>query len=306
MHPRNRHTGRYDFSALTQSVPELSAFVRMNPSKEPTIDFADPAAVKVLNQALLKTFYGVDHWDIPPGYLCPPVPGRADYVHFAADLLGSVNGGEIPRGDGVRVLDIGVGANCIYPIIGRAEYGWRFVGSDVNPEALTCARNIVEANPSLSKAVKLRLQTSPAVLQGLLTAEERFDLALCNPPFNTSLGEAAANAKRKWANLGRQETGKNFGGHEAELCTPGGEMAFAWRMINESVPFGAQFFWFSVMIAKVDNLPSVLKALSRVKPAASRVIEMAQGQKKSRFVAWTFLDPSQQASWRQQRWSPPA
>ncbi|MFH1018315.1 MAG: 23S rRNA (adenine(1618)-N(6))-methyltransferase RlmF [Pseudomonadota bacterium] len=303
MHPRNRHTGRYDFEALTKSVPDLAAFVTLNPLKERTIDFTDPAAVKALNRGLLKTFYSVDHWDILPGYLCPPVPSRADYIHYAADLLGSLNEGAIPRGDSVCVLDVGVGANCIYPIIGHAEYGWRFVGSDIDSVALACARKTVEANASLSQAVKLRLQTSPAVLQGLFKPDERFDLTLCNPPFNASLDEAQAGTKRKWANLNRPETEKNFGGQGAELWTPGGEAAFAWRLISESAALGTQVLWFSTLISKSANLPSVLKALERVKPADTRTIEMSQGQKKSRVVAWTFLDKKQGEEWRRRRWA---
>lgn len=303
MHPRNKHAGRYDFEALTKSVPDLAEFVTLNPLKEQTIDFADPAAVKALNQALLKTFYGVDHWDIPPGYLCPPVPGRADYIHYAADLLSSLNGGAIPRGDSVRVLDVGVGANCIYPIIGRAEYGWRFVGIDIDSVALACAQKIVEANASLSHAVKLRLQTSPSILHGMLKPDEHFDLTLCNPPFNASLDEAQAGAKRKWANLNRPQTGKNFGGQGAELWTPGGEAAFARRLISESTVLGTQVLWFSTLISKSANLPSVLKSLERVKPADMRTIEMSQGQKKSRVVAWTFIDRKQREEWCRRRWA---
>ncbi|PVF10901.1 23S rRNA (adenine(1618)-N(6))-methyltransferase, partial [Yersinia pestis] len=34
-----------------------------------------------------------------------------------------------------------------------------------------------------------------------------------------------------------------------------------------------------------------------------RTIEMAQGQKVSRFVAWTFLTPEQQAAWVAERWA---
>ena len=305
MHQRNRHTGRYDFPTLIQSVPELGPFVTLNPLKEPTIDFADPAAVKALNRALLKTFYGVEHWGIPPGYLCPPVPGRADYIHYAADLLASSNGGIIPRGDSVRVLDVGVGANCIYPIIGRAEYGWRFVGSDIDAAALACAQKTVEANAALAPAVKLRLQTAPAVLKGLVKPEERFDVTLCNPPFNASADESQAGTKRKWANLKRPETEKNFGGQAAELWTPGGEAAFAWRLISESSALATQVFWFSTLISKSANLPSVLKALERVKPSDTRTIEMTQGQKKSRIVAWTFLDQKQRQEWRLRRWAGP-
>jgi len=305
MHPRNRHAGRYDFEALTRSVPDLAAFVTSSPRGERTIDFADPAAVKALNRALLKTYYGVDSWDIPPGYLCPPVPGRADYVHHAADLLASANGGEVPRGDGVRLLDVGVGANVIYPIIGRAEYGWRFVGSDIDSVALACARETVAANPTLAGSVDLRRQVAPAVLQGLLQPGELVDLSLCNPPFNASLEEASAGARRKWGNLNRRDAGKNFGGRPAELSTPGGEAAFAWRMITESVPLGSRVLYFSILISKSAHVPSVMKALERASPAGVLTIDMSSGRKKSRVIAWTFLDKKQREAWRRKRWAGP-
>ena len=41
----------------------------------------------MLNRAILMHHYGVKSWDIPAGYLCPPIPGRADYIHSVADLL---------------------------------------------------------------------------------------------------------------------------------------------------------------------------------------------------------------------------
>ena len=91
LHPRNRHQGRYDFPTLIKSAPELKKFVIINPYGKESIDFASPEAVRVFNRALLKSFYGIAHWDIPADYLCPPVPGRADYVHFLADLLASGN-----------------------------------------------------------------------------------------------------------------------------------------------------------------------------------------------------------------------
>lgn len=96
LHPRNRHQGRYDFPQLIKSTPELGAFVIINPYGKESIDFANPAAVRVFNRALLKAFYGIAHWDIPADFLCPPVPGRADYVHFLADLLAERNEGLIP------------------------------------------------------------------------------------------------------------------------------------------------------------------------------------------------------------------
>src|SRR4051794_34580867 len=95
LHPRNSHRSGYDFKQLCKSGPGLKAFVSLNRYNDESIDFSDPDAVKALNKALLKYFYGVDQWDIPEGYLCPPIPGRADYIHHVADLLAEINGGII-------------------------------------------------------------------------------------------------------------------------------------------------------------------------------------------------------------------
>nr|WP_298113392.1 23S rRNA (adenine(1618)-N(6))-methyltransferase RlmF [uncultured Pseudomonas sp.] len=308
LHPRNRHQGRYDFPALIKTSPELAAFVIINPYGKESIDFANPAAVKVFNRALLRQFYGIEHWDIPADYLCPPIPGRADYLHYLADLLASGNGGSVPRGAQVRALDIGVGANCIYPLLGNREYGWQFLGSDIAANAIASAKTIVQSNPGLGGAIELRQQADPAhIFQGLLQADERFDLTLCNPPFHASAEEAASGSKRKWRNLGKLDPKRklpvlNFGGQAAELWCQGGEAAFVARLIKESADVRQQVLWFSSLISKAGNLPAVYAALKKAGALEVRTVEMAQGQKQSRFVAWTFLTPPQQQEWRQQHW----
>ncbi|MDX1296856.1 MAG: 23S rRNA (adenine(1618)-N(6))-methyltransferase RlmF [Pseudomonas sp.] len=309
LHPRNRHQGRYDFPALIKASPELAAFVIINPYGNESIDFANPAAVKVFNRALLKQFYGIAQWDIPADYLCPPIPGRADYLHYLADLLAASNGGEIPRGAKVRALDVGVGANCIYPLLGNREYAWRFLGSDTATEAIASAKAIVQANPGLSEAIELRQQSDAAhIFQGLLSSDERFDLTLCNPPFHASAEEATSGSKRKWRNLGKLDPKRklpvlNFGGQAAELWCKGGEAAFVSRLIKESVQVGQQVLWFSSLISKAGNLPLVYSALKQAGALQVQTVEMAQGQKQSRFVAWTFQTPEQQQAWRKERWA---
>ncbi|MGK5084587.1 23S rRNA (adenine(1618)-N(6))-methyltransferase RlmF [Bdellovibrionota bacterium FG-1] len=289
LHPRNRHQGHYDFEQLIKSSPDLAPFVSTTPYHKLSIDFSDPEAVKCLNRALLKHFYGISTWEIPPNYLCPPVPGRADYLHSIADLLSTTNGGIIPRGASVRVLDIGVGANCIYPIIGHCEYGWYFIGADIDPIALASAKQIVQANPVLSNGIELRLQKSPLnIFKGLFQNDEVFDLSICNPPFHASLEDARKGSQRKWKNLGLTPR-LNFGGHGSELWCPGGEAAFVRRMIEESIEFSSRVLWFSTLVSKESTLPTVYAALKKAKATDSRTIEMAQGQKKSRIVAWTFL-----------------
>lgn len=295
LHPRNPHRERYDFPALVRACPELAGFVRANPLGEPTIDFADPRAVRTLNRALLAADYGIRGWDLPEGYLCPPIPGRADYLHHLADLLGGDRGGAPPRGPGIRALDIGVGANLIYPLIGHQAYGWSFVGTDVDPGALAAAAAILQANPQLAGRIELRLQRDPGLLfEGVVRPGERFDLCLSNPPFHASAAEARAGSLRKWRNLGRPEAAAsrgpvlNFGGRGGELWCPGGEAAFVCRMVRESAQQPGLCGWFTSLLSKSANLPRVQAALREAGAARVRVLEMSQGQKRSRIVAWGF------------------
>ncbi|EKS6646740.1 23S rRNA (adenine(1618)-N(6))-methyltransferase RlmF [Enterobacter hormaechei] len=290
LHPRNRHRSRYDMKALCQSCPALQDFIVQTPAGEPSVNFADPLAIKTLNKALLAHFYGVAHWDIPEGFLCPPVPGRADYVHHLADLLADDNGGVVPKQ--ATVLDIGTGANLIYPLIGAHEYQWRFTGSETGAEAFASAQAIINANPGLSRAIRLRRQKdAAAIFNGIIHKNEHYDATLCNPPFHDSAASARAGSERKRRNLGQAEDGAlNFGGQQQELWCEGGEVAFILRMIAESKGFGRQVKWFTTLVSRGDNLPPIYRALTDV--GAVKVVkkEMAQGQKQSRFIAWTFMD----------------
>ncbi|CZY43145.1 23S rRNA mA1618 methyltransferase [Enterobacter ludwigii] len=222
LHPRNRHRNRYDMNALCQSCPSLQDYIVQTPAGEPSVNFADPHAVKMLNKALLAHYYGVAHWDIPEGFLCPPVPGRADYLHHLADLLADDRNGVIP--EQASVLDIGTGANLIYPLIGVHEYHWRFTGSEIGNEAFSSAQAIINANPGLSRSVRLRRQKDAAsIFNGIIHKNESYDATLCNPPFHDSAATARAGSERKRRNLGQAEDAAlNFGGAATGTVVRGG------------------------------------------------------------------------------------
>ncbi|MEC7307311.1 23S rRNA (adenine(1618)-N(6))-methyltransferase RlmF [Vibrio sp. BS-M-Sm-2] len=325
LHPRNQHTGRYDFELLVAALPELKEHLIKNPVGEDTINFSDPLAVKLLNKALLAHHYGVKHWDIPAGYLCPPIPGRADYIHRVADILNSDGQGEPYNHASVKALDIGVGANCIYPIIGATEYKWRCTGTDVDSVSIKTANFIAESNPNLKGKIRARLQAdSESIFKGVIKDNERYDVTICNPPFHSSLEEAEKGSQRKLDNLAanrakkagqsfKPETNKkpvkldkstkqdkptlNFGGQKAELWCPGGEAAFIMKMARESQLFATQVLWFTTLISKKDNVDMVRSELGKLRAKQVKVVEMSQGQKVSRFIAWTFMDDEQRQEW---------
>ena len=292
LHPRNRFRAGYDFLQLIACSPELAAYVVPNAYGDTSVDYANPAAVKALNRALLKSAYGLKTWDVPPGYLCPPIPGRSDYLHYMADLLGTAGAAAISPRPSVSVLDIGTGANCIYPLVGASEYGWRFVGSEIDPVALRWARRLVAANPAVAHLIECRLQASSSdCFTGVIHAGETFDLSMCNPPFHASAEAATEGSRRKRRHLGRNTrtaTHLNFGGKAGELWCAGGELAFVRRMIVQSAERPVVCRWFTTLISKSAHLPRLYQSLKEVGAVDVRTIEMAHGQKKSRILAWTF------------------
>lgn len=307
LHPRNRHHGRYDMEALCHANPALRRHLVRTPAGEPSIDFSAPASVRELNRALLRHHYGIAHWDIPDGYLCPPVPGRADYLHGLADLLAVDAGGHIPRGPRLRVLDVGVGANLIYPLLGQAEYGWSFVGSDIAAASLQAAAGNVRGN-GLDGVIELRRQHNPGQLfKGIIGAGESFSLTLCNPPFHGSAAEAAQGSQRKLRNLaggqraaaGRSRPALNFGGQANELWCRGGEAGFLRSMVEESVELADRVLWFSSLVSRAATLPGLLRQLHQAGAVEVREVAMAQGSKRSRFVAWSFLPGARRRAWLQ-------
>ncbi|MGP1716162.1 MAG: 23S rRNA (adenine(1618)-N(6))-methyltransferase RlmF [Methylophilus sp.] len=285
LHPRNLHRAGYDFSTLVKTHPPLAQYVRANAYGDASIDFANPQAVKALNQALLRQHYGVSVWDIPTQYLCPPIPGRADYVHYLADLLTESSKPPAP----VRMLDIGTGANLVYPLIASQVYGWQCVGVDIDRQALSNAQQIIDGN-GLQQQISLRHQPNPAaIFKGVILPGEQFTLTLCNPPFHASAEAAQAGTQRKWRGLGKPPAqALNFGGQANELVYAGGEAAFLTTMINESKLFARQCVWFTTLVSKASNLPLIYRTLNKVQAVTVNTIPMSQGQKQSRFVAWTF------------------
>jgi 23S rRNA (adenine1618-N6)-methyltransferase len=303
LHRRNLHNSRYDFPQLIKSHSALNEFVALNKYDDLSIDFSNPKAVMALNQSLLSYFYNVKEWSIPKNYLCPPIPGRADYIHYISDLLPSDAKGKVPRGKHIKVLDIGIGANCIYPIIGSYSYDWSFVGSDIDKDAIENVSKIIKENKLLSSNIETIYQSNrDNIFKNIINENDKFYFTICNPPFHSSAQDAIQGTKRKVKSLTKakeklRRPTLNFGGQADELWCDGGEISFITKMINESEEFGKNCFWFTTLVSKQDNLEEIYETLRKLKPVDVRTLNMQTGNKMSRVVAWTFLTKEEQNSW---------
>ncbi len=300
LHKRNPHNSRYDFDTLIKSYPDLKQYVSLNKYDDMSIDFSSQEAVLALNKSLLSYFYNIKNWGIPENYLTPPIPGRADYIHYISDLIPDINN---KVNKNIKVLDIGIGANCIYPIVGSYSYGWQFIGSDIDKESLENANKIIEQNTLLSSNVTTILQTNKNhIFKNIIKNEDRFYFTICNPPFHKSAQDAVQGSKRKVKNLTKSKyklknPPLNFGGQKNELWCDGGEIGFISKIIQESVEFKENCFWFTTLVSKEKNLEEIYKLLKKEKIQEIRTINMKQGNKISRIIAWSFLTKETQKEW---------
>ena len=293
MHKNNKHQNNYNIPKLIEVEPELKHFVFENDFGTQTIDFTNPEAVKLLNKALLKTYY-IDYWEFPDTNLCPPIPGRVDYIHHLAELIEPYK-----LKSSVKVLDIGTGATCIYPLLGNSEYNWNFVATEVDNIALESSKIIVDKN-NLNKIIELRLQPNKSqILKDIIRENDAFTLSMCNPPFYKNEQDATQSNLRKLTGLNKENTkpNRNFSGTANELWYKGGEKAFLHTYLYESSLFKTQCFWYTSLVSNKDLVKSLQKSLKKLGATQIRVINMQLGNKISRIVAWTFLSIEEQKDW---------
>ncbi|WP_299161820.1 23S rRNA (adenine(1618)-N(6))-methyltransferase RlmF [uncultured Tenacibaculum sp.] len=279
LHEKNIHNNGYDFKILKEKYPKITEFVIEKFDKE-TIDFSDPIAVKEFNKALLSVYYNINFWEFSDENLCPPIPGRVDYIHHLADLIGEVK-------EDITVLDIGTGASCIYPLLGSAVYNWNFVATDIDLDSLDSAQDIIDDN-NLDAKIKLRQQFKEEhVLKGIIEEGDSFFATMCNPPFYKSAEEARGANRRKSKNLGNNAV-RNFAGNNNELWYIGGEKAFLHTYLYESSQYPTISKWFTSLVSKKENVESLKKSGEKLGVKEFKVIPMKQGNKVTRIVCWSF------------------
>ncbi|WP_380217054.1 23S rRNA (adenine(1618)-N(6))-methyltransferase RlmF [Jejudonia soesokkakensis] len=290
MHPNNIHRDSYHFKALIKTHQPLSAYVFINDHGTETIDFSTPEAVYNLNKALLKHHYKVTDWNIPAHYLCPPIPGRVDYLHYIKDLLSET------ASETVKGLDIGTGANAIYCLLGAQAFNWKMVGCDIDINAVASAIENVNATEGLSEKIEIRHQNDNAhIFKGIIKPDEYFDFTVCNPPFYPSEEAATKETLRKLRNLSedkiafktKKDVLLNFGGQSHELWCNGGEALFIKRMIKQSVSYKNQVGIFTTLVSNASNLNKLYKQLDKLK-ATHQTIKMSIGNKISHLLVWNY------------------
>ena len=286
MHTKNIHKNGYDLEVLSINNPNLKPFVILKNDKH-TIDFSNPKAVRELNSALLKTYYNIAFWHFPEQNLTPAIPSRAEYIHLINDLIQTSKITEK-----VNVLDIGTGANCIYPLLGQAIYNWIFTATDVCNTSLKYAKSIIAKNKLNRQISILKQNNRSSIFKGILDADSKFTVAMCNPPFYKNETEANQATLQKQIGLKQpaNSVSRNFAGQATELWYNGGEKAFLHNFLYESSLFKTQCSWYTILVSNKANLKSMYASLEKLEAKQIKTLPIQIGNKKSRVVAWTFLE----------------
>ncbi|MCL4162405.1 UNVERIFIED_CONTAM: hypothetical protein GTU68_002531 [Idotea baltica] len=279
LHPKNKFNKGYNFDELIKNNQALQPFVFQNQFGTTTIDFSNQNAVKEINKALLFSYDKISIWHFPDENLCPPIPGRLDYILHLSDLLSSE--------ENISILDIGTGATCIYPLLGVAEFNWSFVATDIELNSLDTAQDIIDDN-NLDANIKLRQQFNEQhILKGILEKGDAFTATMCNPPFYKSAEEARGANRRKTRNLGNNAV-RNFSGSNNELWYVGGEKAFLHNYLYESSLHKKVSIWFTSLVSKKENVASLETSAKKLGVLEFKVIPLNQGNKVTRIVCWQF------------------
>ncbi|KAG0646343.1 U6 small nuclear RNA (adenine-(43)-N(6))-methyltransferase [Hyphodiscus hymeniophilus] len=278
---KNPYEEDIDFAQLALQDADFAKVLKANGQ----LDFSNPESVKELTKALLKKDFELQ-LELPDDRLCPPVY-PAPSPSLLLDTTSQAFSDNFEPERQVLGLDIGTGASCIYPLLGCSQRPkWRFAGTDIDDKSLRFARQNIQIN-GLKNRIKLYQSKPDGPLLPLDSLGfENIDFSMCNPPFYESQAEMLTSAASK-----QRPPFTACTGSESEMVTPGGEVAFVSRMIEESIVLQDRVQWYSSMLGKFSSLGTIVEILREKGVSNYAVTEFVQGSKTRRWgLAWSFED----------------
>ncbi|XP_055530951.1 U6 small nuclear RNA (adenine-(43)-N(6))-methyltransferase [Wyeomyia smithii] len=288
MHPRNIYRQQPDFQAMVQQFPELKQVSYVDLNGRIKLDYKNKTALQLLTHCLLLRDFKLDV-ELPPDKLIPTLPLRLNYVHWLEDFE-TAFGWKVNKDAGVRGLDIGCGASCIYPLlcVVNSQRRWKMVGLEQAEDSVKIARTNVERN-GLNDAIEIIHQdiAHSSILKAYFSSSvsDQFDFCMCNPPFY-ALDETESTNR-----TGRRKEPPNIRtGTRDELQVTGGEVAFITQMITESLELKDRVTIYSTMIGHKKSFVEILKVLDQHSITNTTTTKFCQGNTTRWGVAWSFSD----------------
>ena len=266
-----------NFKLLSEEFSDFKKFVFINKYGGYSINWKNPNALRELVKTLLNKYLNIIYYEIPENYLIPTLTSRYNYLNYINKVFKKK---KIDKGENKILVDIGTGANIIYPLLGYKIFNWKFIGSEINDEAINIGRKILKENNLENDILIIKQNNNKKIFENIINFKNKYFCSICNPPFFD------INHEEKKDNL-FTDNEYNYN----EVYCEGGEIFFIKEMIKESYLFRNNIFLFSTLIGRKNNMKkiySVIQKLKDIKFLEKKTIQ--QGNNSRYIIIWSFYD----------------
>ena len=227
-----------DFLILIKEFPELKKYIIKHDEKieEFSFDWSNNDLSLLMTKSILNYYFNIKYYDIPKGFLIPPVPSRLNYLNLINELIKDI------EKENIIGVDIGTGANIIYPILGNSVCDWKFICSEINNESYNNAKLILQKNNLEENINLIKQENKNNIFVSIINQENKYTFSMCNPPYYDYEQEIKIEDKKR-------DTEYNFD----EVYYEKGELGFFERYFEESICYKKNIFLFTILIGKKSN-----------------------------------------------------
>ena len=271
-----------DFLTLIKEFPELKKYIlKQNEDNEEEFqfDWSNNELSLLMDKSILNYYFNIKYYDIPKGFLIPPIPSRINYINLINSIITKlINDMDIKN---IIGIDIGTGANIIYPILGYSIYKWKFICTEINKEAYNNAKLILQKNNLENNINIIKQNNKDNIFISILNRENKYIFSMCNPPYYNYENEIKLEDKKR-------DNEYNFD----EIYYKNGEYGFFQRYFEESICYKNNVFLYTILIGKKINAENIYDKLSSYNDIIKiyNMQKILTGNNVRYIIYWSFFN----------------
>ena len=271
-----------DFLTLIKEFPELKKYIlKQNEDNEEEFqfDWSNNELSLLMDKSILNYYFDIKYYDIPKGFLIPPIPSRINYINLINSIITKlINDIDIKN---IIGIDIGTGANIIYPILGYSIYKWKFICTEINKEAYNNAKLILQKNNLENNINIIKQNNKDNIFISILNRENKYIFSMCNPPYYNYENEIKLEDKKR-------DNEYNFD----EIYYKNGEYGFFQRYFEESICYKNNVFLYTILIGKKINAENIYDKLSSYSDIIKiyNMQKILTGNNVRYIIYWSFFN----------------
>ena len=271
-----------DFLTLIKEFPELKKYIlKQNEDNEEEFqfDWSNNELSLLMDKSILNYYFDIKYYDIPKGFLIPPIPSRINYINLINSIITKlINDIDIKN---IIGIDIGTGANIIYPILGYSIYKWKFICTEINKEAYNNAKLILQKNNLENNINIIKQNNKDNIFISILNRENKYIFSMCNPPYYNYENEIKLEDKKR-------DNEYNFD----EIYYKNGEYGFFQRYFEESICYKNNVFLYTILIGKKINAENIYDKLSSYNDIIKiyNMQKILTGNNVRYIIYWSFFN----------------